>query len=109
MKRNAQDITLSSRRISRRALVLGGAQLGFGALLLGRMRHLQVDQADEFLLLAEENRIKVRLIAPGRGIIYDRNGVVLAGNEQIYRVSMIREDADDVDAVVTRLRGLGAP
>ncbi|CTQ48703.1 penicillin-binding protein 2 [Jannaschia donghaensis] len=106
MKRNAQDISLSTRRISRRALLLGGAQMGFGALLLGRMRHLQVDQADEFLLLAEENRIKVRLIAPGRGIIYDRNGVELADNEQIYRVSMIREDADDVDAVITRLRGL---
>lgn len=106
MKRNQQDIALSSRRISRRALLMGGAQLGFGALLLGRMRHLQVDQADEFLLLAEENRIKVRLIAPARGIIYDRNGIELAGNEQIYRVSMIREDADDVDAVVTRLRGL---
>ncbi|SDY64262.1 peptidoglycan glycosyltransferase [Jannaschia faecimaris] len=106
MKRNAHDISLSTRQISRRALLLGGAQLGFGALLLGRMRHLQVDQADEFLLLAEENRIKVRLIAPARGIIYDRNGVELAGNEQIYRVSMIREDADDVDAVITRLRGL---
>ena len=106
MKRNAQDISLSSRRISRRALLLGGAQLGFGALLLGRMRHLQVDQADEFLLLAEENRIKVRLIAPARGIIFDRNGVELAGNEQIYRVSMIREDADDVEAVIARLRGL---
>ncbi|WP_298434343.1 penicillin-binding protein 2 [uncultured Jannaschia sp.] len=106
MKRNPQDVTLSSRRITRRALVLGGAQLGFGALLLGRMRHLQVDQADEFLLLAEENRIKVRLLAPARGLIHDRNGTLLAGNEQIYRVSMIREDADDVDRVITALRGL---
>ncbi|WGH77802.1 penicillin-binding protein 2 [Jannaschia ovalis] len=106
MKRNPQDITLSSRRITRRALVMGGAQLGFGGLLLARMRHLQVDQADEFLLLAEENRIKVRLLAPARGLILDRNGVTLAGNEQIYRVSMIREDADDVDRVVTALRGL---
>lgn len=70
------------------------------------MQHLQVDQADEFLLLAEENRIKVRLIAPARGVLFDRNGVMLAGNEQIYRVSMIREDADDVDAVITYLRGL---
>ena len=46
------------------------------------------------------------MIAPARGIIYDRNGVALAGNEQIYRVSMIREDADDVDAVIGRLRQL---
>ncbi len=70
------------------------------------MRYLQVDQADEFLLLAEENRIKVRLIAPVRGVIYDRNGIELAGNEQIYRVSMIRQDADDADAVIANLRGL---
>ena len=106
MKRTAAEQSLSSRRITRRALVLGGAQVGFGALLLGRMRHLQVDQADEFLLLAEENRIKVRLIAPARGVIYDRNGTTLAGNEQIYRVSMIREDADDVDRVIANLRDL---
>lgn len=106
MKRNAQDISLSTRRIARRALFVGGLQIGFGALLLGRMQHLQVDQADEYLLLAEENRIKVRLIAPARGGLYDRNGVLLAGNEQIYRVSMIREDADDVDASINNLRSL---
>ncbi len=106
MKRNAQDQSTSSRGIARRALVMGGLQLGIGAALLGRMRFLQVEQADEFLLLAEENRIKVRLIAPARGVIYDRNGVVLAGNEQIYRISMIREDADDVAETVARLRAL---
>ena len=106
MKRNAQDLSLSSRRIARRALIMGGAQIGIGAAIFGRMQFLQVEQADEFLLLAEENRIKVRLIAPARGVIYDRNGVVLAGNEQIYRVSMIREDADDVEDTIARLRAL---
>ncbi|CUH07453.1 Sporulation-specific penicillin-binding protein [Jannaschia seosinensis] len=106
MKRDAQEMSLSSRRITRRALMLGGLKLSVGGAILARMQHLQVEQADEFLLLAEENRIKVRLIAPARGLIYDRNGVVVAGNEQVYRVSMIREDADDVGAVITRLRGL---
>ncbi len=106
MKRNAIEQALSARTISRRAMVLGGLQLGLGAVLMGRMRHLQVDQADEFLLLAEENRIKVRLVAPARGVIYDRHGRTLAGNEQIYRVSMIREDADDVEQVIANLRGL---
>ncbi|UWQ18913.1 penicillin-binding protein 2 [Jannaschia sp. M317] len=106
MKRNPQELSLSSKRITRRALVLGGAQVAFGGLLVARMNHLQVDQADKFLLLAEENRIKVRLLAPARGNIFDRNGLMLAGNEQIYRVSMIREDADDVDQVIANLRGL---
>ena len=106
MKRNLQEQTLSSRRVTRRALVTGGLMAGFSGLLAVRMNHLQVDQAQEFLLLAEENRIKVRLLAPARGVVFDRKGRVLAGNEQIYRLSMIREDADDVDRVITRLRGL---
>ncbi|TFL18860.1 penicillin-binding protein 2 [Jannaschia formosa] len=106
MKRNPQELSLSTRRITRRALVTGGLMTAFSGLLVARMNHLQVDQAQEFLLLAEENRIKVRLLAPARGVIFDRNGRILAGNEQIYRVSMIREDADDVDQTITRLRGL---
>jgi penicillin-binding protein 2 len=106
MKRNMQEQSLSGRRVTRRALVAGGLMTGFSGLLAARMNHLQVDQAQEFLLLAEENRIKVRLLAPARGNIFDRNGRILAGNEQIYRVSMIREDADDVDETITRLRAL---
>jgi penicillin-binding protein 2 len=106
MKRNAQDIALSTRRIARRAVVSGGLVAAFGGLLAARMRHLQVDQADEFLLLAEENRIKIRLVPPARGGIFDRNGNALATNEQIYRVSMIREDAGDFAAVLDRLRRL---
>src|SRR6056297_392967 len=106
MKRNPQELSLSTRRIARRTLVAGGLMTAFSGLLVARMNHLQVDQAQEFLLLAEENRIKVRLLAPARGVIFDREGRILAGNEQIYRVSMIREDADDVDETITRLRGL---
>ncbi|MEL6587442.1 MAG: penicillin-binding protein 2, partial [Pseudomonadota bacterium] len=106
MKRNQQEAALSTRQVTRRGLMSGGLITGFGALLVGRMSHLQLEQANEFLLLAEENRIKVRLLAPARGLIFDRNGIELAGNAQIYRVSMIREDADDVDRVITHLRGL---
>ena len=67
MKRNNRDSADSARRITRRALLLGGAQLAFGGVLAMRMRYMQVDQADEFRLLAEENRVKVRLLPPARG------------------------------------------
>ncbi|KIT15531.1 penicillin-binding protein 2 [Jannaschia aquimarina] len=106
MKRTQQETTFSARRISRRALVLGGAQLGIAGLLTARLAHLQLDEAQEFRLLAEENRINVHLIAPARGLIFDRNGAEIAANEQIYRISMRREDAGDVDAVIAKLRGL---
>ena len=50
------------------------------------MRYLQVDQADQFRLLAEENRINIRLIPPARGRIFDRNGAVVAENVPSYRI-----------------------
>jgi len=78
MKRTPKDNRESARRITRRGLILGGAQAGFMGLLALRMRYMQVDQAEEFRLLAEENRVNLRLLAPARGLIYDRNGVILA-------------------------------
>lgn len=103
MKRNQKDVEESSRRITRRALVLGGAQVSVLALLAARMRYLQVDQADQYRMLAEENRVNIRLIPPTRGLIADRTGTIIAGNEQNYRVVIVREDAGDVEEVLNRL------
>jgi penicillin-binding protein 2 len=106
MKRSTKDIEATHRTFSRRALLLGGAQMLFAGGLAMRMRYLQVDQADQFRLLAEENRINIRLIPPARGEIFDRNGIVLAQNTPSYRISIVREDAGDVDAVIAKLQML---
>lgn len=106
MKRSVRDTEESTRKISRRGLVLGGMQLGFVGILGLRMRFLQVNQADQFRLLAEENRVNIRLIAPARGLIFDRNGTSLAANEQNYRITMVKEDAGDVEEVIARLAKL---
>lgn len=103
MRRTPKDTAASFRKISRRGMILGGLQVGFAGLLALRMRHLQVDQADEFRLLAEENRINLRLLPPSRGQIFDRNGRVIAANEPSYRITLVQEDAGDVDAVIARL------
>lgn len=103
MRRTPRDTEESARRVSRRGLMLGGLQVGVMGVLALRMRYMQVEQADEFRLLAEENRVNLRLLPPARGLIYDRNGVALAENEQIYRIVLVREDAGDVDAVLDRL------
>ncbi|MEM9428782.1 MAG: penicillin-binding protein 2 [Pseudomonadota bacterium] len=86
--------------------MLFGAQLGVIAALGFRMRELQVEQADAFRLLAEENRVNIRLIPPARGLIYDRNSVPLALNRQNYRVTIVREQAGDVGAVLDKLAQL---
>lgn len=106
MRRTSTDTAESHTRITRRSLLIGTAQIGFAGILGLRMRHLQVDQADQFRLLAEENRINIRLLPPARGEIYDRNGVVIARNQPSYRISIIREDAGDLDTVIARLAEL---
>ena len=106
MRRSPKDSEESSRHITRRALFMGGSMAAMVAILGARMRYMQVDQADQFRLLAEENRINIRLIPPSRGLIQDRNGKLIAGNEQNYRVVITREDAGDVDLVLRRLSGL---
>jgi penicillin-binding protein 2 len=79
---------------------------GFTGVLALRMRHLQVNQADQFRLLAEENRINIRLLPPARGQIFDRNGLLIAGNEQNYRVVMVRDEVDDPERVLNDLARL---
>ena len=103
MRYTPKDIEASSRKITRRGLILGGVQVGFMSVLALRMRHMQVDQADQYRLLAEENRINLRLLPPSRGLIFDRNGRPLATNEQNYRIVVVREDAGDVDEALARI------
>ncbi len=103
MKRGAIN---PQARLTRRGLMLLTAQVGIIAGLGYRMRELQVEQADTFRLLAEENRINIRLIPPARGLIFDRNSEPLAINRQNYRVTLVREQAGDVTAVLAKLAQL---
>ncbi|MBU2962057.1 penicillin-binding protein 2 [Citreicella sp. C3M06] len=106
MRRTPRETAESSRKIARRGLLLGGSQLAFAGVLALRMRHVQVDQADEFRLLAEENRINIHLIPPSRGRIFDREGRVIADNENTYRITMRREDAGDLEDTIGKLAQL---
>ncbi len=93
-------------RITRRALMLLGLQAGIVGVLGWRMADLQVEQSERYRLLAEENRINIRLIPPARGMIFDRDGRPMAGNRQNYRIVMVREQARDPAAVMERLARL---
>lgn len=106
MKQPSKNSRAQSKRITRRALVLGGMQGVVIAGLSWRMRHLQVTQSNQFRLLADENRIRDRLIQPERGLIFDRNGLPLADNQPNYRIVMIREQAGEPRAVLAELARL---
>ena len=106
MRRNPRELEKTHTVLTRRAMLLGGAQLAFIGALGLRMRHLQLEQADQFRLLAEENRINIRLIPPARGEIFDREGRIIAHNTPSYRIVIVPEDAGDVSQVITRLSQL---
>lgn len=106
MNRPVRDKAEGMRRITRRSLLLGGAQAGFAVALALRMKFLQVEQADQFRLLADENRINIRLIPPKRGRIFDRNGAIIAKNAPSYRITIVREEAGDIEKVIARLARL---
>ena len=106
MTKPAHPAEAAGRSITRRGLMLAGIQLGVVTTLALKLRSMQVEQADQYRMLADGNSIKIRLLVPARGLIHDRNGVLLAGNEANYRATITREEAGDPSLVIARLRHL---
>jgi penicillin-binding protein 2 len=98
-----KDHFLEYRLFSRRAIML----LLFCGLLLvvlfSRLLYLQVIEHEHFTTLSEDNRVKLRAIAPSRGLIYDRNGIILAENLPSYRLEITAEQIDDIPSTVSAL------
>src|SRR4029450_13244826 len=92
-----------SRLFTRRAALLAGGKLLLLSALAGRMYQLQVVESPRFSVLAEENRINLRLLPPPRGRIFDRFGVPLAENDQNYRVVAVPEQAGDLEQMLADL------
>jgi penicillin-binding protein 2 len=70
---------------TRRALLIGTAQAGVFTFIGGRLYNLQVAQHGKYAMLAAQNSISERLTAPERGLITDRFGTIVAGNQQHWR------------------------
>lgn len=98
----AREAALFRRRVVVSLLVVTGAML----FLVGRLAQLQVLEHDHFITLSENNRVRLQPLAPTRGLIYDRNGVLLAENRPSHRLELVREQIDDLDATLGHLRTL---
>ena len=77
-----KDHEKDGRLIRKRAVVGAVVVLLLTSVLVARMYYLQVVQFEHHTTLAENNRIHVQPIPPSRGLIYDRNGVIVADNPQ---------------------------
>jgi len=90
----------------RRALVAGLGIGVLGAALLGRLAHLQVVEYEHFATLSEDNRVKVVPVPPTRGLIFDRNGTVLAENVPTFSLELVPEAVDGLDRTLEALSAL---
>ncbi len=67
------------------------------SLLVSRLGYLQIVQHDLYSTRSEKNRVRVEPLPPNRGLIYDRNGTLLAENRPTYNLTLVRERVDDLD------------
>lgn len=85
------------------------AAIGFVSVLLALMVlagwyfNLQIVQHEEFATRSEANRVRPRAVVPGRGLIYDRNGVLLADNVAAYRLDVLPAEAGKPDELIENL------
>ncbi len=86
-----------------RAWALFAMALGLASLLVLRMVQLQVWEHHVYRTRSDENRISVQPLAPARGIIFDRRGLVLAENRPVFSLALVGERIGDLDRFIREL------
>ncbi|MES1929492.1 peptidoglycan glycosyltransferase [Salinisphaera dokdonensis CL-ES53] len=107
----AADNAIKNHAAERRMFLLRTAVAGAGiavlvGVLLFRVSYLQVLRHGYYETRSQDNRMRVQVMPPVRGLIYDRNGVILADNLPAYRLEIVPEQVDDLDATLDRLAKL---
>jgi penicillin-binding protein 2 len=100
------DVNERQGLFHRRAFLLGGLAGGGLLALGGRLAQLQLVEAGRYKLLSEHNEFEFVLTPPPRGLILDRDGVVLASNRPDFRLLLAKDDSVDVDRVLANLAQL---
>ncbi|ARV71888.1 penicillin-binding protein 2 [Vibrio campbellii] len=105
-KRRSQirDYQAEARLFSSRAIVAFLGIVILMGLLVANMYNIQVNQFQDYKTRSNDNRIKVVPIAPNRGLIYDRNGVLLAENRPVFNLELTPEKIKDIDSTIEALQ-----
>nr|WP_297357713.1 penicillin-binding protein 2 [uncultured Caldimonas sp.] len=98
-----KNVELELSRFRARLLFAAAMVLVCFGLIFARLAYLQVIRYEELSTRAENNRIAVVPIVPNRGLILDRNGVVLANNYSAYTLELTPSKIDDLDATIDEL------
>ncbi|ALM90801.1 MULTISPECIES: penicillin-binding protein 2 [Alteromonas] len=109
-KRQAiRDHSAEANLFARRASIAFIIVVMMLGVVLNNLYSLQVEQHDVYQTRSNGNRIKVLPVAPNRGLIYDRNGILLAENRPVFSLEITPEQTNDLDATLdglTQLMGI---
>ena len=74
--------------------------------LLARFYHLQVVEHQVYTTLSDRNRVQVQSVPPTRGLIYDRNGLLIAENRPVFSITLVPERISDLSGTLDRLQAV---
>ena len=100
---NLKDRSYEQRQYTARVVVMFLLAVVGVMILLGRLVQLQVIDHEAYSVKSDQNRIQLQPIAPLRGLIFDRNGVLLADNRPVFALNLVTETIDDLDAMIAVL------
>ncbi|MBT5441652.1 MAG: penicillin-binding protein 2, partial [Gammaproteobacteria bacterium] len=98
-----KDHSWESRIFFERIVACFGVLLVLTLLLVARFFYLQIVQYDIYATLSDKNRIQVQPLPPVRGLIYDRNGELLANNLPSFNLTITPERVADLDQTLAHL------
>ncbi|BEP45402.1 penicillin-binding protein 2 [Variovorax sp. 375MFSha3.1] len=98
-----RNVAADLARFKRRVIVIGLAVLFAFGLLCARLVYLQVTRHEDLAEQAESNRTAVVPVVPNRGLILDRNGIVLASNYSAYTLEITPSKVGDVEETIDSL------
>ena len=100
--------TSKLNKFSRRSFILGGIKISLISLLCGRLFYLQFLKYNNYKIMSEKNKLRVSVILPVRGKIYDRNKAILAENIKIYNLVVDKTNSNSKHTItkITKLLNL---
>jgi len=101
-----KDHWAEQRMFVGRVIVAAVLMVGLTSLVIGRLTQLQVFDYEYFSAQSQGNRIRVQPVPPTRGLVFDRNGIVLAENLPSYQLELTPEQVPDIDATLERLAAI---
>ncbi|WP_100657112.1 penicillin-binding protein 2 [Alteromonas flava] len=105
-RQTIRDHTAEANLFTRRsvvALIMIAALIG---IVISNLYHLQVTQFEDYQTRSNGNRIKVLPVAPNRGLILDRNGIILAENVPVFSLEVIPEQVEDIDKMLAEVKAI---